>query len=111
MTVHQARNEGKQMNYGTVQWTDPTGEIHQIDVDSLATTTASANIMMPNLHWDNDTGLLLHLAAADVLHMAEDGKLYRSTNSQSPSVAPAATMCVGPYPCARPHPHPQPGQG
>jgi len=96
------------MNFGTVQWTNPTGESHQIDVDTLPTTTEPANVIMPNVYRDPDDHMLKLVAAAVVLHMADDGKLYRSTNSQAPSVVPVVTMCVGPYPCTRPHPHPQP---
>ncbi|WP_146233329.1 hypothetical protein [Arthrobacter psychrolactophilus] len=98
------------MAYGTVRWFNPDGESFLWDVDALPTTAEHPNVVMPNVYWDKDTGLLMHVAAASVLHMATDGKLYRSTSGGSPNDNARGVMCIGPYPCTKPHPHPRPGQ-
>lgn len=95
------------MIYGTVAWFNPDGESFLWDVDAMPTTTEPGNIIMPNLYWDKPTGLLMHVAACDMIHAASDGTLYRSTSGTRATTG-LLGMCTGPYPCTKPHPHPQP---
>lgn len=73
------------MSLGHYLWknTDPSqpgyGKEIDIDVDSLPKTSQPANVQLPNLHIDKDTGYLSRCLVPN-FYMSPDGRLYHSTN-------------------------------
>lgn len=101
--------------HAPITWQNADGTKSVIDLNTLPLIDKPGNAILPNLYVESDDhptdpGRLYIIPGPNLLHFGDDAVIYLSSRSYKEHGTDGVTMysqCPGPYPCSKPHPHPQ----